>query len=101
MQPKSKEGLIACRGARPTTSRSILCEDPSNGIDVDLNTTNHEGTDHESYQASTVDTSLIPSKESELLFDLEVPMPQNTQFQLDLLNILSQHHTDLKVYMMK
>ncbi len=81
-------------GARPTTSRSILCEDPSNGIDVYLNTMNHEVTDHESYQASIVDTS----KESELPFDLESPMPQNTQFQLDLLNILSQHRTDLKVH---
>ncbi len=75
MQPKSKEGLIVCRGARPTTSRSILCEDPSDGIDVDLNTTNHEVTDNESYQASIVDTSLVPSKESELPFNLEPPMP--------------------------
>ncbi len=66
VQPKSKEGLIVCRGARPTTIRSILCEDPGDGIDVDLNTTNYEITDHESYQASIVDTSLIPSKESEL-----------------------------------
>jgi hypothetical protein len=65
VQPKSKEGLIVCHGARPTTSRNILCEDPSDdGIDVDLNTTNHDVTDHESYQASIVDTSLIPSKES-------------------------------------
>ncbi len=98
VQPKSKEGLIVSCGARPTTSRSIPCEDPSDGIDVDLYTTNHEVTDHESYQAGIDDTSLIPSKESELPFDLEAPMPQNTQFQLDLLNILSQHRTDLKVY---
>ncbi len=48
VQPKSKEGFIESRGARPTTSRSILCEDPSNVNDVDLNTTNHEVTDHES-----------------------------------------------------
>ncbi len=75
VQPKSKEGLIVCRGARPTTSRSTLCEDPSNGIDVDLNTTNHEVADHESYQASIVDTFLIPSKESELPFNLEASMP--------------------------
>ncbi len=61
---------------------------------------NHEDTDHESYQAGIVDTSLLPSKESELPFNLEAPMPQNTQFQLDLLNILSQHHTDRK-YMMR
>ncbi len=94
VQPKSKEGLIVCCGARPTTSRSILCEDPSNGIDVDLNIMNHEVTDHEPYQASIVDTSLIPSKESELPFDLDAPMPQNTLFQLDLLSILSQHHTN-------
>jgi hypothetical protein len=40
---------------------------------------------------------LIPLKESELALDLEAPMPRNTQFQLDLLNILSQHCTDLKV----
>jgi hypothetical protein len=58
---------------------------------------NHEVTDHESYQASIVDTSLIPSKESELPFNLKPPMPQNTQFQLDLLNILSQC-TNLKVH---
>ncbi len=98
MQPKLKEGLIVSHGARPTTSKSILFEDPSNGIDVDLNTTNHEVTDHESYQASIVDASLIPLKKSELPFDLEAPMPQNTQFQLDLPNILSQHCTDLKVH---
>jgi hypothetical protein len=89
VQPKLKEGLIVFRGARPTTSsRSILCEHPSDGIDVDLNTTNHEVTDHESYQASIVDTSLIPSNKSELPFDLDAPMPLNTLFQLDLLNIL-------------
>ncbi len=75
MQPKSKEGLIVSGGARPTTSRSILCKDPSNVIDVDINTMNHEITDHESYEAGIVDTSLIPSKESELTFDLEAPMP--------------------------
>jgi hypothetical protein len=78
VKPKSKEGLIVSHGGRPITSRSILCEDPSNGIDVDLYTTNHEVTCHESYQAGIVDTSLIPSKESELLFNLEAPMPQNT-----------------------
>ncbi len=98
VQPKSKEGHIVSRGASSTTSSSILCEDPSDVIDVDLNTTNHEVTDHESYQAGIVDTSLIPSKESEIPFDLEAPMPRNTQFQLDLLNVLSQHHTDLKVH---
>jgi hypothetical protein len=98
VQPKSKEGLIVCCGARPTTSRSILCEDSNNDIDVDLNTTNHEVTDHESYQASIVDTSLISSKGSELPFNLEAPMPRNTQFQLDLLNVLSQHRIDLKVH---
>ncbi len=86
------------RGARPTSSRSILCEDLSNVFDVNLNTTNHEVTEHESYQAGIVDTFLIPSKKSELLFDLEAPMPRNTQFQLALLNILSQHCTDLKVH---
>jgi hypothetical protein len=75
VQPKLKEGLIVSHGARPTTSRSILCEDPSNVIDVDLNTTNYEVTDHESYQAGIVDTSLIPSKEFALPFDLEAPMP--------------------------
>jgi hypothetical protein len=98
VQPKSKEGLIVSRGARPTTSRSILCEDPSDCIDVDLHTMNHEVTDPESYQASIGDKSLIPSKESELPFDLDTPMPQNTLFQLDLLNILSQHRTNLKVH---
>ncbi len=67
VQPKSKEGLIVSHGPRPTISRSIPCEDPSNDIDVDLNTTDDdEVTDHESYQAGIVDTSLIPSKESEL-----------------------------------
>jgi hypothetical protein len=98
VQPKSKEGLIVSRGARPTSSRGILCEDPSDGIDVDLNTTTHEVTERESYPVGIVDTSLIPSKESDVLFDLEAPMPQNTQFQLNLLNILSQHCTDLKVH---
>jgi hypothetical protein len=53
---------------------------------------------HESYQAGNVDTSLIPSKESEIPINLEASMPQNTQFQLDLLNILSQHRTNLKVH---
>jgi hypothetical protein len=85
VQPKLKEGLIVSHGGRPTTSRSILCKDPSDGIDVDLNTTNHEVTDNESYQAGIVDTSLVQSKESELPFDLEAPTPQNIQFQLDLL----------------
>jgi hypothetical protein len=80
VQPKSKEGLIVSRGGRPTTSQSILCEDPSDGIDVDLNTTNHEVTDHESYQAGIVDTSLIPSKEFGLPFNLEAPMPQTLNF---------------------
>jgi hypothetical protein len=98
MQPKLKEGLIVSRGATSTTSRSILCEDVSNVFGVDLNTNNHEVTEHESYQAGIVVTSLIPSKESELLFNLEAPMPCNTQFQLDLLNIKSQHHTDIKVH---
>ncbi len=49
-------------------------------------------------QAGIVDPSLIPSKKSELPFNLEPPMPCNTQFQLDLLHILSQHRTDLKVH---
>ncbi len=91
VQPKSKEGLVVSREATSTTSRCILCEDVSNVFDVDLNTSNHELTEHESYQAGIVDTSLIPSKESDLPFDLKAPMPRNTQFQLDLLNILSQH----------
>ncbi len=98
VQSKSNEGLIVRRGATSTTSRRILCEDGSNVFDVDLNITNHEVTEHESYQAGIVYTSLIPSKESELLFDLEAPMPCNTQFQLHLLNILSQCCTDLKVH---
>ncbi len=98
VQSKSKEGLIVCCGARSTTSRSILCEDPSDVFDVDLNTTNHEVNEHESYQAGIVDTSLIPSNKSEVPFDLEAPMPRNTQFQLDLINFLSQHCTDLKVH---
>jgi hypothetical protein len=98
VQPKLKEGLIVSRGATSTTSRSILCEDVSDVFYVDLNTTNHEVTERESHQAGIVDTSLIPSKESELPFNLEAPMPCNTQFQLDLLNILSQHCTDHKVH---
>ncbi len=64
VQPKLKEGLIVSHGARPITSRSILCEDPSDVFDIDLNTTYHEGPEHESYQPGIVDTSLIPSKES-------------------------------------
>ncbi len=95
VQPKLKEGLIVSCGATSTTSRSILCEDVCDVFDVDLNTTNHEVTEH---QAGIVDTSLIPSKESRLPFYLEAPMPRNTQFQLDLLNILSQHRTNLKVH---
>jgi hypothetical protein len=89
VQPKSKEGLIVSRGATSITIRSILCKDVSNVFDVDLNTTNHEVTEHESHQTGIVDTSLIPSKESELPFNLEAPLPCNTQFQLDLLNMLS------------
>ncbi len=46
-----------------------------------------------SYQAPIVDTSLVPTKESELAFDLNVPMPRHCQFQLDLLNILSTELT--------
>jgi hypothetical protein len=65
---------------------------------VDFNTTLHQSTDDESYQAGIVDTSLVPSKESEVPFDMEAPMPQNSRFQLDLLNILSQHRTNLKVH---
>ncbi len=98
VQPKPQEGLIVSRGATSTTSKSILCEDDSTVFDVDLITTNHKVTEHESYQAVIVDTSLMPSKESELPFDLEAPMPRNTQFQLDLLIILSQNCTDLKIH---
>ncbi len=32
------------------------------------------------------------------MLNLEAPMPRNTQFQLDLLNILSQHRTDLEIH---
>jgi hypothetical protein len=46
VQPKSKEGLIVSCGYASTTSRSILCEDDSDVFDVDLNTTNHEVTEH-------------------------------------------------------
>ena len=44
--------------------------------------------DSPSYQAPIVDTSLVPTKESELAFDLNGPMPGHCQFQLDLLNSL-------------
>ncbi len=54
--------------------------------------------DSPSYQAPIVDTSLVPTKESKLAFDLNGPMPWHCQFQLDLLNIFSHHQTDLKLY---
>ena len=77
MVPKLKEGLIVRNKARGTNSRSIQFENPSNGIDVDFDTTNHEDTDHESaYHAGIIDTSLIPSTESKQPFDMEVPIPQ-------------------------
>jgi hypothetical protein len=94
-----KEGLIVSRGARPTTSRSIQCEDPRDGIDVDLNTTNHEVTNHESYQAGIVDTSLIPSKESELPFNLEAPMPQTLNFNWTYLTFCHSTTLTLKFMM--
>ena len=81
MVPKLKEGLIVRNRARRTNSRSIQFEYPSNGIDVDFDTTNHKDTDHESaYHAGIVDTSLIPSKEFGLPFNLEAPMPQTLNF---------------------
>jgi hypothetical protein len=73
--PKLKEGLIVRNGARRTTSKIIQFEYPSNGIYVDINTTNYEVTDHESYQAGIVDTSLTPLKESKQPFDIEAPIP--------------------------
>ncbi len=51
-----------------------------------------------SYQAPIVNTSLVPTTESELAFDLNGPMPRHCQFQLDLLKILSHHQTDLKLH---
>ena len=77
MVPKLKEGLIVRNKARGTNSRSIQFENPSNGIDVDFDTNNHEDTDHESaYHASIIYTSLIPSTESKQPFDMEAPIPQ-------------------------
>jgi hypothetical protein len=97
--PKLKEGLIVRTKARGTNSRSIQFENPSNRIDVDFDTNNHEDTDHESaYHAGIIDTSLIPSTESKQPFDMEAPIPQISQFQLDILNTLSRHRTDLKVH---
>ncbi len=99
MVPKLKEGLIVRNKAIGTNSRSIQFENFRNGIDVDFDTTNHDDTDHESaYRAGIVDTSLIPSTESKQPFDMEAPIPRISQFQLDLLNILSRHRTDLKVH---
>ncbi len=98
MVPKLKEGLIVRNRARRTNSRSIQLEYPSNDIDVDFDTTNHEDTDHESYHAGIVDTFLMPSTESKQPFDMEAPIPQICRFQLNLLNILSRHRTDLKVH---
>jgi hypothetical protein len=74
--PKLKEGLIVRNRARRTNSRNIQFEYPSNGIDVDFDTTNHEDTDHESYHAGIVDTSLMPSTASKQPFDMEAPIPQ-------------------------
>ncbi len=93
------EGLIVRNKARGTNSRSIQFENPSNCIDVDFDTNNHEDTDHESaYHEGIIDTSLIPSTESKQPFDMEAPIPKISQFQLDLLNILSRHRTDCKVH---
>jgi hypothetical protein len=62
------------------------------------NFTTNAVTTPESYQICIVDKFLILLKESELLFDLEGPIPQNCQFQVDLLTILSQHCTNLKLH---
>jgi hypothetical protein len=46
-----------------------------------LNTTNSNAvTDQQSYQVPVVDTSLVPTKESELPFNLEGPSPQIVNF---------------------
>jgi hypothetical protein len=98
--PKTKEEHAGIRGSEA----SLLLDTRNGEVDYltdDLqNSTTNAVTAPESYQACIVDTSLtlIPTKELELPFDLEVPIQQNCQLQLDLLTILSQHHTDLKLH---
>ncbi len=73
--PKTKDGCDRSSG-----SEASLLLDTSNGqvdyLTDDLqNSTTNAVTAPESYQACIVDTSLIPTKESELPFDLEGPIP--------------------------
>jgi hypothetical protein len=96
--PKTKDGSVGSSG-----SEASLLLDTRNGL-VDYltddlrNSTTNAVTAPESYQACIFNTYLIPTKESELPFDLEGPIPRNCQFQVDLLTILSQHCTDLNFH---
>jgi hypothetical protein len=97
--PKTKEGHVGICGSEA----SLLLDDTRNGevgyLTDDLqNSATNAVTAPESYQVCSVDTSSTPTEESELPFDLEEPIPGNCQFQLDLLTILSQHCTDLKLH---
>ncbi len=92
--PKTKEGCIGILEFQyffDNNEGEFLTADLSNSVTNSV-------TSPESYQASIVDLSLIPTKESKLSFDQDVPIPQNFQFQLDLLNVRPQHHTDLKLH---
>jgi hypothetical protein len=96
--PQTKDG---CGGS--SGSKASLLLDTRNGLvnhptDDLWNSATNAVTALESYQACFVDTSFIPTKESELPFDLQGPLPGNCQFQVDLLTILSQHCTDLKLH---
>ncbi len=93
--PKTKDGRVGSCGSEA----SLLLDTRKREVDYltdDLqNSSTNAVTAPESYQACIVNTSLIPMKEAELPFDLEGPIPQNCQFQVDLLTILLQHRTDL------
>jgi hypothetical protein len=103
----TKTKQVQFLGAPDAGSQSSILLDAINGDvdDVALDTTNHDinnlfsdllnytntnaVTDHNHIRCPLLIPSLVPMKESELPFDLEGPLPQNCQFQLDLLNILS------------
>ena len=96
--PKTKDGRVGSCGSEA----SLLLDTRKREVDYltdDLQNSNTNAvTASESYQACIVDTSLIPTKESELPFDLEGPIPQNCRFHMDLHTILSQHCTDPKLH---
>jgi hypothetical protein len=87
--PITKEGRVGICGSEASLLLGTRNSEVGCLTDDLQNFTTNGVTAPESYQACIVDTSVIRTKESELPFDLEGPIPQNCQFQLDILTILS------------